>query len=78
MMLTSLLIHISIRLKKEYGLFTISKIQKGYDKLNQLYWYFDDTEMILFINETISHLFRSVYLFNISLDDDMKSFKQGK
>lgn len=61
------------------SLFTISNIKNEYDKLNQLKLpkYFDDTENDL-LKEKTELLFNSVYRINISLDENMISFKQGK
>jgi hypothetical protein len=61
----------------DVSLFTISNIENEYDNLNQLYGYFNVSENNLLKNET-ERLFNSVYRINISLDDDIMSFKQGK
>ena len=61
----------------EVSVFTISNIENEYDNINQLYGYLNVSENNLLKNET-ERLFNSVYRINISLDDDIMSFKQGK
>jgi hypothetical protein len=56
--------------------FTISNILNEYDKLNEKE-FFNVEETKLLKNET-QRLFNSVYRINISLDDNILSFKQGK